>query len=686
MYYIDDYRLRAVKKIVPYLIEFPQIVKIVENSADRYQAIEDVLWNIANNFKVDDARGVFLDALAHNEVVDIIYTDKADDAFTYGTDKPLLQAYGKGHYYSQSSYISGLRKDISEDKMIRAIKAKIIQNNTSGTVEDLIESLKLYFNAQNVKIYESYPLNLSIMLSGDSLEISSSGNYETIKEMLPACVSLNNIYLDSYTFDMFLYDENSSYGESRYPILVGETTDKYYYISQSVSLNSDFQEYIQTNYNNFDNDTFCCIVGEFTDIKNNGRLLSSNDYANNEMFSIGVITDDTNGLNYISLNYNGVIYPSDIEAETDTRYTIVLHNTGTSLALWIFNSVQITGNSLDKDTAFLSNLVSNISPDIEIQNFITINAPIFINCLNEENQKSNFGDFVYYAIIFGNGIGVNTNITEYYASCYGEKQILFNCLENKNHLYINTTNPLLSNIMFKQGYYNYKSNHSCGRYMYLDGKSGIRYYLAYENADCDINDFEISFETCCPVSISNGKIISNFIGYDDKSCIYFNDENSLCIQFNSKITTTSDDGQSTTIEQLFIYNTLQNIIQPNEYCKFNIKFNNNSIKIYKNSNLISEFDIIGTPINLPQILKIGYDSDNNFYKGFLRNINLNINGINGDLVYNRNIIIPYTSTLKDKNKIYEYVNEGARFITVPQLISDITSKDLYGNNLISKRQ
>ena len=30
MYYIDDYRLRAVKKIVPYLIEFPQIVKRVD--------------------------------------------------------------------------------------------------------------------------------------------------------------------------------------------------------------------------------------------------------------------------------------------------------------------------------------------------------------------------------------------------------------------------------------------------------------------------------------------------------------------------------------------------------------------------------------------------------------------------------------------------------------------------------
>ena len=126
MYYIDDYKKRAIDKIIPYLVDFPQIVKIIENSADRYQAIEDLLWNIATNFKVTDSRGIFLDAHAKNEVIDITYTDKADDAFTYGTDKPLYQAYGTGHYYSQASYVSGIKKNVSEDKLIRAVQAKII--------------------------------------------------------------------------------------------------------------------------------------------------------------------------------------------------------------------------------------------------------------------------------------------------------------------------------------------------------------------------------------------------------------------------------------------------------------------------------------------------------------------------------------------------------------------------------
>lgn len=681
MYYIDDYKKRAVNKIIPYLIEFPQIVKIVENSASRYQAIEDVIWNIANNFRVDDARGIFLDALAHNEVVDIVYTDKADDAFTYGTDKPLFQAYGTGHYYNQGSYISGLRKDISEDKMIRAIKAKIIQNNTNGTVEDLIESLKLYFNAQNVKIYESHPLNLSVMLSGKNLEVSSSGNYETIKKMLPACVNLNNIYLDSYNFDLFTYDNNSSYGESRYPILVGDTVDKYFYISQSISLESGFKEWVQTNHNRFEDGMYCCIAGELLKSENNSVLLSSGD-TNDEHLSVCISTDDTDGFDYISLNYNGIIYPTNIEAKEDTRYTIILYNINNTLNLWAFNNIQITGNSLDKDNAFLTNLVSNTEPNIQIPNFTTIDAPVVINCLTENNNKTNFCDFVYYAILFGKSIDENKGITEYYATCYGEKQILFNCLENKNHLNINTLNPLNSNIMYKQSYYNYKANHSNGKYVYFDSKSSVRYYLAYENNDCEITDFNISFDVCCPIFVSNGVIINNFIGYDNSSYISFNENNGLRISFKSK---KINENQEEVIETL-TFNTENNIISPDEYCRFEIKMQNSLLEVYKNSKLMSSFVLDSNPINMPQLLRIGKNSENNFYKGFLRNIIININGINDDLSYNRNITLPYINKLSDKDNIYEYINEGARLITTPQLISDTTSTDLYGNNLISKRQ
>ena len=121
MYYIDNYREEAINKLVPYLISFPDIVKLTENSADRYQAIEDVLWKIATNFRLVDSRGVFLDAHAHNEVVELIYTDKARDAFTYGatwSEADWAQGnynprvFGTGKFYSQASYLSGVSKNV----------------------------------------------------------------------------------------------------------------------------------------------------------------------------------------------------------------------------------------------------------------------------------------------------------------------------------------------------------------------------------------------------------------------------------------------------------------------------------------------------------------------------------------------------------------------------------------------
>ena len=84
---------------------------------------------------------------------------------------------------------------------------------------------------------------------------------------------------------------------------------------------------------------------------------------------------------------------------------------------------------------------------------------------------------------------------------------------------------------------------------------------------------------------------------------------------------------------------------------------------------------------------MGYDkSVNNPFKGFIKNLGVNIIGIDSDNVkHSIDLKLTYDKSLQDDNKVYEYTNYGARFITVPQLISDTTKLDLYGNTLISKR-
>ena len=132
MYQILDYKQRAINMIIPYLLEFPQITSIVEQDAERYQDIEKVIWQLATYLKLNDSRGIWLDQKVANSVTNIIYTDVAEDAFTYGTDNPQMQGYGAGHYYSQADYISGTNLTVSESKLIRGVKSKIIRNNFDG--------------------------------------------------------------------------------------------------------------------------------------------------------------------------------------------------------------------------------------------------------------------------------------------------------------------------------------------------------------------------------------------------------------------------------------------------------------------------------------------------------------------------------------------------------------------------
>lgn len=685
MYYIDDYRKRAIDKVIPYLLEFPQIVKILECNADRYQAIEDLLWKVAENFRIIDSRGVFLKAHANNEVSDIIYTDKAQDAFTYGTDMPLYQAYGTGHYYSQASYISGTRKSISEEKLIRAVQAKIIQNNTNGTVEDIIEALKLLYNAEHIKVYESNPLNLSIMLIGSNLEISSSGNYENIKQFLPACVSFNNIFVDTSMFDLFMYDENSSYGDSRYPIRIADTVDKYYYISFSVNLDSEFEEYIKTNHNNFKENMFSCITGAFNKVNNNSTILSSNDIDTSNNFRIK-LTQVENDY-YLAVDYNGETFVSNYQVADGDRYTITIYNTGTELKLWFSNKTLLKGIYSD-DISYIENMISASTADITIENFSPIDAPIYINCLNQGNTNVYFGDFTYYAMIFGEYTENDTFITEYYASCYGEKQILFNCLENKNHLYICTNNPLISNIMTKQSYYNYKQSHSAGKYIYLDGKSGIDYNINQNSIECDINKLDIEFSVCMPIEISTGNIISNFVNKDEyNSAIHFDNEGSLRVKMyiNSPLNTDNTESTEKVITEFNIITGI-NTIKIGEFCKFRITLKDNYILIYKNDNLIYTSTIEDQIIDIPKTLKIGYNNDlSSFYKGFIKDVRINISGIKDNIIYDNNIDLPFKNNLKDINGLSDYINYGARFLTTPQLIDDTTNLDLYGNELLGKR-
>ncbi len=854
MYYIDDYKKRAVSKIVPYLINFPQIVKLVEYSAERYQAIEDVLWKIAENLRIDDSRGIFLESNAVNEVLNLIYTDKAEDAFTYGSKIPLLQGYGKGHYYSQASYISGSRKTASEDKTIRAVKAKVIENNTKGTIQDLIDGLKLYFNADKVGIYESYPMAMSIELIGQNLELSSSGTYDVIKKLLGGCVSLNNIYINKKDFNIFKYNGNSSYGVDRYPIKLNETIDKYQPISNAIRLTDTDKEYIKVEGQTLEDKTVICLMGEFNKIQDEVILSCSDE---NNLFTLGV-----SGTNIKVVN-GGVEYNTNIVAELNKPYTFLLYNDNGSLKLWVLTSVLIGGSNIDRDTSLVLNTIQNTAPIIQVDNFVAPQNDLYVNCkfyvdyetydpssftivgsptitddgvasgfslenyihvpvvfnatkdfninlkfrlnsyashpstlfrvatntygggdfgfliaidpsgyiydsgftatdkahkkieLNVENDlnikkqdglfyiylngdllrsdvfskniptaymtlggktttsnletgsislpsisitvdgeevfkktQHSYSDFTYYLLACGKIDNNSLTTQRYYTTCYGEKNILFNCFDNSNHLTINTQSDLTKNLTVKQSNYNYKDNHSHNRYMYLDGKSYVDYNVSTVSNSCDIEKLELNFDLCLPLELKHCVLLSGFIGNDTTSKVEFNkDANSIMFNFSKQATL--EDGTETTIYDSILIP--ENTVNLNEYCNFKLIVNGLKALVYKNGFLIKEHDLSFRLQNTPTIVKVGCDQNNEiFFNGFLRNVKLDIIGMYKEdgkesISYTTNLNIPLTSDLQDKDKVVDYVNHGARFITVPQLFQNVNDTDLYNNTLISNR-
>lgn len=903
MYQIQDYRQRAVEKIVPYLIEFPDVVSIVENSADRYQAIEDVLWRIADNFKVADSRGIFLTAHANNEVVNINYTDNADDAFMYANPNnlptgydPQYNAYGTGHYYSQSSYISGIRKTLTEDKTIRAVLSQIIQNNTNCTIEDLIEALKLLYNAENVRILESNPLRVNVELIGSAIELSSSGNYENIKKMLPACVSLSNIYVNPLTYDVFKYDTNSAYDISRYPVRVGDTTDIYQYISNSITLNSADNEYVKRDVSNSEPDrtTFdsgkiltalnggnaftttegtvfggtatyvtaesifggtattpnsvvstdgilslgmaqCLINRDFyytsgdsweftTRLKmkqylgaNNTKVLGSqffgssfiglythpsynysyfyarkdngtlirdfstttalyagrtyyvtwgwnktsrrfyvrksedgvnwseesliisanelsgirfvfrptllansdvewidlkrttfsingrevyncnkdrSDYFSNNMFCYiaGSIVSSTNGDVFVSCNdiedniglefgiksgklaltYNGTVHSTNINAQAGLNYSFMIALVENKLKVWSIQGIKVGGQSINNDISYLNNVIFNKTPLLSISSVEDIQANIYFNCKNTSGGPDNFGNFTYHNIIVGNiDIDARTILcTEYYVTCYGEKQILFNCLDNTNNQEITTISSRASNLTTKQSTFNYKYNHSCNRYVYLDGSSYISYDINASSISCTIDSFDISFNLCQPVIVDDGVLLGDILGSNTE--IGINEDNELYLKYNYI------NGGVLTSKTVVFYDSDLELYKLNNY---RIEYKDGEIILYKNGTIVQqESENIETPVNLASVLYVGSNNSG------IDNLKCFVNDINIDVAYDSTkefkLSIPFAHTLQDTTKEIEYTNHGARFLSVPQLISNQDYVDIYDNKVI----
>lgn len=639
MYQILDYKKRAINMLIPYLLEFPQIVNIVEKDAERYQEIEKVIWQLATYLRLNDSRGIWLDQKASNSVTSIVYTDVAQDAFMYGTDNPDMQGYGAGHYYSQADYVSGTNLTVSESKMIRGIKAKIIRNNFDGTIESFISAMKLLFNAEQVYIYESYPLAVSLMLKGSNLEISTSGTYETIKSLVAGGVKLNHIYVDNNTFNVFKYDNIQAYGDMRYAILANDTIDVIPLNGRCIKFTSENKMYVKTN-NVLSNNTVFVTCGRlYKDIDTYCSILSCNDETNN----VNIYIDSENKLN---LNINGTISSIETPMLVDVDYTIIYYQG----KLWLVNGCKLLG-TYDSDTYSIFNIISNSTPNINTNNTqIEVSSNIYINALVNGDytiDDLSYGDFIYYNMVFGVNNGNSIDLSNYYVTCYGETKVLFNVFNNTDHLKIQSLQPILTKFYEKQQVFRYQSTHDSNRHAFLENGDSIVYNTIAGTSDI----FEINLDILIPFEEHEDMTVLNIKkqdGITDFLNIRVSREGDIILDIITQI----EEEEGVISEELssFIidkaryntYNFINILINASEsnmsiFCNDN-RYNTNSTFIVDFNNLVT----IGNTFN-------GMIKD--FY-------------IKNDLY---NLVLPFENTLN--NNIYSHTNNGVKFITVPEYIN-----------------
>lgn len=204
----------AQQSLTPDISSFKQTRELAKLSGQRAQYIEDALWKILYSLDVDQAYGVWLDYIGKEVGVNRTYYISPDDAFTF--DGTSDQGFGAGNFYGVGSGGNNTKLERDDFSFRNAIKAKIIQNSTDCSIDELKKALKLLYNASIVSITESYPAGISeIILRGSSIyeENNASTN---IKKLLASCVSLDTV---SFIYQSNLFRNNAfiSYDSYRIP-------------------------------------------------------------------------------------------------------------------------------------------------------------------------------------------------------------------------------------------------------------------------------------------------------------------------------------------------------------------------------------------------------------------------------------------------------------------------------------
>lgn len=324
MLQIDNHKELALSRVIPYLLQFPEIYKLAEQSGDRNQIIEDIAWQLLYNLDFENANGVWLDYIGTKVGQDRTYIPKATDAFRFGGT--VEEGFGRGKFKPASS-LRNTKVARTDSSFRNAIRAKIIQNNTDTSLDELKQACKLLFNAGKVTIKETYPANISeIIMYGGAL-IETLDAMSVIKTLLPAGVSLSHLTFLQY-YNLF---KNNAF--IAYDTVIPEKDD----FSLSFTLKPDVESITRPIGLFSQNTTFASDLVPivcFYDPNEGIVFKASPDYYSDSDTGIGKYEDET-GEYYLDSDSSIVLTGGTIAIDSET--SIKITRTGNIWRLYVNN-------------------------------------------------------------------------------------------------------------------------------------------------------------------------------------------------------------------------------------------------------------------------------------------------------------------------------------------------------------
>lgn len=347
MLQIDNHEEKASSVIVPYLLQFPEIYGLAKNSGTRAQNLEDITWELLWNLDLESANGVWLDYLGKKVGQSRTYSPTIEGAFTFGGT--TAEGFGEGKFLS--SAITGPSTKIarSDANFKNAIRAKIIENNTDCSLDELINACKLLYNASLVLVNENYPAGISsIYMYGSSLIQSNNANAE-IKKMIPAGVSLDHVYFQN-VYNLFKNNAFISYS-SDYIIPPNNDFELSFNFTPDTLSSSDI--YLLSESGSFSQEPSLYIKYNSTD----GIIFAST--PDIYMDGLGINYVDGNGNVYYS--NEGSIYLSGGTVNINENNTVKITKNGTEYKLYVNNILVDTEITSENIGGSINNLYLGVS-------------------------------------------------------------------------------------------------------------------------------------------------------------------------------------------------------------------------------------------------------------------------------------------------------------------------------------